>query len=71
MPRLKGTNPAATAAAEPADEPPGVCRRLRGLRVGAGSRKAKGVVAVLPRIVAPARLTADTTAASALGRQPA
>ena len=28
-----GTIPAATAAAEPEDEPPGVCSRLCGLRV--------------------------------------
>ncbi len=28
--------PAATAAAEPLDEPPGVCARWRGLRVGPG-----------------------------------
>lgn len=32
--------PAATAAAEPLDEPPGVCWRFHGLRVGGGSIQA-------------------------------
>jgi hypothetical protein len=38
VPRAKGAIAAATAAADPLELPPGVCRRLRGLRVGAGSK---------------------------------
>src|SRR5918997_3634091 len=71
VPSASGTMPAATAAAEPDEEPPGVCARLRGLRVAAGSMKAKAVVAVLPMGVAPAPRRAITTGASAFGRQPA
>ena len=33
-PRASGASPAATAAAEPPEEPPGTCRRSQGLRVG-------------------------------------
>ena len=33
VPTASGTIPAATAAAEPLDEPPGVCSGLWGLRV--------------------------------------
>ena len=40
----QGTIPAATAAAEPPDEPPGPCARFQGLRVGP---KARGSVAKL------------------------
>ena len=36
LPSASGSMPAATAAAEPDDEPPGVCARLRGLRVSRG-----------------------------------
>ena len=36
VPSAAGTMPAAMAAAEPEEEPPGVCSRLRGLRVAAG-----------------------------------
>lgn len=45
--------PAATAAAEPAELPPGVWPGRRGLRVDAGSKEAKGEVWVLPSSVAP------------------
>src|SRR3990170_2166129 len=37
VPRLSGHSPAATAAAEPLLEPPGVWARLRGLRAGPGA----------------------------------
>ncbi len=37
MPRASGQKPAATAAAEPLDEPPGVWPGLPGLRVGPGA----------------------------------
>src|SRR5439155_34256 len=59
---------AAMAAAEPADEPPGVWPRFHGFRVGAGSRYANSVVTVLPRMIAPAARRRATAAASAPGR---
>jgi hypothetical protein len=71
VPMARGTIPAATAAAEPDDEPPGVWFRFAGLRVGVGSRWAKAVVEVLPTGVAPARRSMATIEASAFGRQPA
>ena len=37
-PSAAGTMRMATAAAEPDEEPPGVCSWFHGLRVGAGSR---------------------------------
>jgi hypothetical protein len=58
-----GTMPAATAAAEPPLEPPGVCVRRQGLRVGPkrrgsvdGARPISGVL-VLPKITRPPRLS--------------
>jgi hypothetical protein len=45
---------AATAAAEPLLDPPGVWSKFQGLRVGAGSLAANSVHAVLPRTIAPA-----------------
>ena len=66
-----GTMRSATAAAEPLDEPPGVCRRLSGCDVGPGSRFANSVVTVLPRITAPASRSAATQAASSAGMKPA
>jgi hypothetical protein len=59
--------PAATAAAEPDDDIPGVCAGLRGLRVLAGCREANSVVTVLPATMPPVRRTNDTIAASAVG----
>jgi len=38
VPTASGQSPAATAAAEPLLEPPGVWSRLCGLRVGPGSK---------------------------------
>ncbi len=38
LPSASGTMPAATAAAEPLDEPPGVCSGLCGLRVLPGEK---------------------------------
>ena len=60
--------PAATAAAEPDDEPPGVCAMLWGLTVAVGSLAAKAVVVVLPAMVAPACFSSITIGASARGR---
>jgi hypothetical protein len=71
LPSASGSMPAATAAAEPEDEPPGVCAGLCGLRVAAGSSEANCVVTVLPGTMPPARRTNDTIAASAFGRCPA
>src|SRR5437867_988263 len=56
------------AAAEPADEPPGVWAGFHGFRVGAGSRYANSVVTVLPRTIAPAARSRVTAVASTLGR---
>src|SRR5262245_49911241 len=67
LPMASGTMPAATAAAEPLELPPGVCSRFQGLRVGAGSMYANCVVCVLPRIAAPAALRRATAALSADG----
>ena len=38
VPRATGQRPAATAAAEPLLEPPGVCSGFQGLRVGPGAK---------------------------------
>ena len=63
--------PAATAAAEPLLDPPGVRRRSCGLRVPRGSVAANSVVTVLPTMTAPASRSAATLAPSRLDRQPA
>src|SRR5437868_13092603 len=64
------TLPVATAAAEPLEEPPGVCAVFHGLRVPRGSEAANSVVTVLPTITAPASRKARTLAASFSERQP-
>src|SRR5262249_19612134 len=71
LPRASGTIPAATAAAEPLEEPPGVWAGLCGLRVLPGSRVANSVVTVFPMITAPAARSMATTAASREGVRPA
>src|SRR5215813_13114344 len=58
---------AATAAAEPLLDPPGVCSRFHGFRVGPGSRFAKTVVTVFPSTMAPACLNFVTARASQSG----
>ena len=63
--------PAATAAAEPLEEPPGVHARSWGLRVLPGAREASSVVTVLPAMIAPLRRSIATTAASPSARRPA
>ena len=70
LPSAAGTMWSATAAAEPADEPPGVCARLCGLRVLPGVSSASSVVTVLPRMTAPALRRAATHVASRSGRRP-
>src|SRR5258707_2514406 len=64
LPSASGSMPAATAAAEPDDDPPGVCAGLCGLRVPAGTNEANSVVTVLPAMMPPARRTIMTIAAS-------
>ena len=63
--------PAATPAAEPLLDPPGVRRRSCGLRVPRGSLAANSVVTVFPTITAPASRNAATLAASRSERKPA
>ena len=73
VPKASGTMPAATAAAEPLDEPPGVraaSAGARGLRVMPGLKVANSVDTVLPMITAPASRQAATQAASVSGRCP-
>src|SRR5215831_17001990 len=53
-PTARGTMPAATAAAEPDEDPPGVRSGSCGLRVAFGWKYANSVVTVLPMITAPA-----------------
>ena len=57
LPVASGNMRAATAAAEPEEEPPGVCSRLQGFKVGAGNAIVSSVVVVLPSTRAP-RLSA-------------
>src|SRR5207248_10306162 len=64
VPIAAGTCPSATAAAEPDDEPPGVCAARHGLRVLPGCRKANSVVTVLPSTNPPARRRRITHSAS-------
>src|SRR6266700_3714835 len=70
VPMAAVTCPTATAAADPDDDPPGVCAGSHGLRVLAGSKKANGVVTVLPKTNAPAALSRVTHVASRGGRWP-
>lgn len=61
-----GTCPSATAAAEPDEEPPGVRLRSLGFRHDPPREvAANSVVAVLPRMMAPADRRIETMAASA------
>src|SRR5215213_6980357 len=69
-PVATGTMPAATAAAEPDEEPPGVCSRLCGLRVLPVCWCANSVVTVLPSTMPPARRSMLTQDASLPGLCP-
>ena len=71
LPSASGTMLAATAAADPLDEPPGVCAGSCGFRVLPGVRVANSVVTVLPMMTAPAARSSDTTEASRDGVRPA
>ncbi len=68
VPKATGTMKSATAAADPLDDPPGVCARSCGLAVGPGWRNANSVVTVLPSMTPPASRANATHAASADGR---
>ena len=70
VPSASGIMPAATAAADPDDDPPGVWPWLRGLSVRVGSSEANAVVVVLPMTLAPACFSSMTTAASPRDRNP-
>ena len=59
--------PVATAAAEPLDDPPGVCSGWKGLTVGPFLRQANSVVTVLPHTTAPSCRRVLTMAASCAG----
>src|SRR5256885_137368 len=65
-----GPRPAAPAAAEPLELPPGVRAGSRGLRVGPGAKQAYSVVTVLPTTTAPAPRSRLTTQASPVGHRP-
>src|SRR5262249_26379266 len=63
-PRAARHIPAATAAAEPLEDPPGVLLASQGFIVAGGSSQAYAVVTVLPRITAPAARRLATISAS-------
>ena len=69
-PSASGTNPAATAAAEPPEDPPGTRLTSWGLRVGPVAEvsveepMANSSMFVLPTTTAPAARRRDTTVAS-------
>ena len=69
VPIAAGTMKSATAAADPDDEPPGVCLMLCGLAVRPGVTAANSGVTVLPRMIAPARRNIATHAASQRGME--
>ncbi len=68
VPIAAGTWRAATAAADPDDEPPGVWAADHGFIVGAGSLNANAVATVFPRMTAPASRSRATRAASRTGK---
>ena len=68
MPNATWTMPAATAAQDPLDEPPGVCPVLAGLRVLPGLDMANSVDTVLPRTRPPIARVIATHGASQGGR---
>ena len=67
VPTAIGTMPAATAAAEPLDDPPGVRAELWGLVVGPARAIAYSVETVVPMMTAPAVRSRCTTIASREG----
>ena len=71
LPVARGSMPAATHAADPDDEPPGVRVVSQGFHVGAGSAMVSSVEWVLPTMTAPPRRSASTWAASMAATLPA
>src|SRR5688572_4589111 len=75
-PRASGARPAATAAADPPEEPPGTRVGSQGLRVGPKAEfsveepKANSSRLVFPRITAPAARRRAVTVASPGARNP-
>jgi len=58
-------------ADDPLLDPPGVCARFHGFRVGDGSEVANSVVTALPKTIPPAALILDTDVASKSGTKSA
>jgi len=71
LPIASGTTPAATAAADPIDDPPEVRERSHGFRVGPGCAIASSAVTVFPTMIAPAARRFRTTSASFSATRPA
>src|SRR5215210_2824771 len=76
LPCASGPRPAATAAAAPPLDPPGVLARFQGLNEGPNTRfpespfQPNSGVLVLPSMTAPAAYNRSTTGASSSGIQP-
>ena len=70
VPKATGKNPAATPAAEPIEDPPGVRSGFHGFRVGPGAANASSAVTVFPSVYAPRRSSAVTTSADSSGTRP-
>src|SRR5581483_12431114 len=70
LPSATGQRPAATAAADPLLEPPGVRPGAAGLRVGPGAKYAISVVTVLPTTIAPAATSRVTAVACVPAKDP-
>src|SRR4026207_348889 len=70
-PLAAGTPPAATAAAEPIDEPPDVRDGSQGLSVWLGVMNASSAVTVFPSTIAPAASAARTAGQVSCGTRPA
>src|SRR5262245_62626032 len=70
VPMAAGSIRAATAAAEPEEEPPAVRAGSKGFVVGPGWEPPSSAVTVLATITAPACLSAHTAALSRFGKLP-
>src|SRR5438093_11545594 len=70
-PIAAGTTPAATAAADPIDEPPGVREGSHGFSVWPGVMNASSAVTVFPSTIAPAASAALTAGHVVVGTRPA
>ncbi len=70
-PIAAGTTPAATAAADPMDEPPDVRDGSHGLSVWPGVMNASSAVTVFPSTIAPAVSAARTAGQVSSGTRPA